>query len=187
MSTTTSSIEPPPTDMSYNEKPSSVRFAPETKSLQNHNTGMDGIRNSSNSARNISSSSTTQNDTNSVQILVCSGNLGNAAPDETSWNHWVPIDGYYYSDISSFKSSNNFTVNQRDTTTKSSPAMKYPLRRMIYDDSNSKVDVYNPEMNYQNTYAHINLTQMNIKEGLRRFGENGNDTMHEELRQNTEK
>jgi len=42
-------------------------------------------------------------------------------------------------------------------------------------------------MNYQNTYAHINLTQMNIKEGLRRFGENGNDTMHEELRQNTEK
>lgn len=33
-------------------------------------------------------------DENRIQILVCSGNLGNAQPDEASWNHWVPLDGY---------------------------------------------------------------------------------------------
>jgi hypothetical protein len=33
-------------------------------------------------------------DTGEIKLLVCSGNLGNAQPDETSWNHWVPLDGY---------------------------------------------------------------------------------------------
>lgn len=28
-----------------------------------------------------------------VKLLICSANLGNAQPDETSWNHWIPQDG----------------------------------------------------------------------------------------------
>jgi hypothetical protein len=100
---------------------------------------------------------------NSIQILIGSGNLGNAAPDETSLNCWIPADGYYStsnhdSTTSSLPTNETTVVNgespsnleelQSNSDLTLNDKMKFPLRRMTYESNNSKEDVELQDLNY---------------------------------------
>lgn len=121
---------------------SSVRFSEsnvsDTSNILNHaNTGSNDSHDHNN---------TSNDDNQSMKLFIATANLGNAAPDESSWNAWIPADGYYCTTTVGDGGRENQSFNT-----------KYPLRRMIYSDSDSttigsknhvKVNVESNESHY---------------------------------------
>ena len=68
---------------------------------------------------------TDENHQRSMKLFIGTANLGNAAPDESSWNAWIPADGYY---------GTSTNTNGGDGIN------KYPLRCMIYNNDENNIN-----------------------------------------------
>ena len=120
---------------------SSVRFSTKTNIL-NSNESLDH--------NNTNKSDT--DDRKSMKLFIGTANLGNAAPDEASWNAWIPADGYYCTSTKA-----NGGENGDDQFVH----CKYPLRRIIY--SNNNTNSTNNDNDTSSTSGSKNHTKVNIE------------------------
>eukprot|EP00978_Attheya_sp_CCMP212_P014424 scaffold36747_cov46-Attheya_sp.AAC.2 len=138
----------------------------------------------------MASSGTANNNTlekrnHSLKILVCSGNLGNAAPNAASMDAWLPQDGLIGSILSEFEVLDN--EDDDDDGKAAFDIIVIGMQEATFVAPSSRLHVPNPKQ-IKSQLSHlkrtISLPIHHTNNGKKHSDDNNNNTIHDDDKEN---